>query len=203
MDSETPRAQATAVVAGAAIFYPPPLSLTDFSRVNTRGDLADLINSGADPVLVKQEEAGGSWVQEDGNEGMEVDGEKEVKFIGEFDEDEHSFYYGEDGKEEEDESLLEEQEHKEQDEAGEEEQSEGEERAAGEMREKPAPAALQNDAADATDDPEPEGDQQVETGRACDGGNAGSGRETDEGEQQGEQEREVEQNASASEGGGG
>ncbi len=118
--------------------------------VSTRGDLADLINSGADPVLVKQEEAGGSWVQEDGNEGMEVDGEREVKFIGEFDEDEHSVYYGEDGEEEEDESP--------QDEAGEEEQSEGEECAAGEMREKPAPAALQNDAADATDDPEPEGD---------------------------------------------
>jgi hypothetical protein len=47
---------AAAATAGAAIFYPPAPSPSDLIRVRTRGDLADLINSAADPVLVKQEE---------------------------------------------------------------------------------------------------------------------------------------------------
>jgi hypothetical protein len=122
-----------AAVPGAAIFYAPALSPADLDRVRTRGDLADLINSAADPVLVKQEEAESNWT---GGERMDlVEEEGDVEFIGEFDGDEHSVYYSDDGDEEEDESLLEEQEYEEQDGAGEEEQGEAmEHEAVGEGR---------------------------------------------------------------------
>jgi hypothetical protein len=110
--------ETTAATAGAAIFYPPAPSPSDLIRVRTRGDLADLIKSAADPVLVKQEEIE-SWQGAAGGEGMELDEEREVEFIREFDGDEYSVYYGDEGEEEEDESLLEEQEYEEQEEAGE------------------------------------------------------------------------------------
>ncbi len=141
----TAAAEAAAVeaVPGAAIFYPPALSPADLDRVRTRGDLADLINSAADSVLVKQEEAKSNWT---GGEGMDlVEEEGDVEFIGEFDGDEHSVYYGDEG-DKEDEILLEEQEYEEQDGAGEEEQGEVMEHEAEGEAARPVPEAGQNDA---------------------------------------------------------
>jgi hypothetical protein len=156
-------AAVVAAVHGAAIFYPPALSPADLDRVRTRGDLADLINSAADPVLVKQEEAESNWT---GGERMDLaEEEGDVEFIGEFDGDEHSVYYG-DGDEEEDESLLEEQEYEEQEEAGEEEQGEVMEHEAEGEAARPTPEAGQKDAAHATpkQGAQPLGEQQEEGG---------------------------------------
>jgi hypothetical protein len=92
--------------------------------VRTRGDLADFINSAADPVAIKQEFIGPAY------DGMSLDNSMEVEITGEVGGNRSVDYERGDG-EEEDESLLDEQgEYAEQvvscDE-GEEESEEGEE----------------------------------------------------------------------------
>jgi hypothetical protein len=98
MDSETPRAATAA--EGVATFSPPALLQDELAKVRTRKNLADLINSASDPVLIKQEEV---------ENEMEVDDISEVELVGEFDGDQHSVYYeGEEGGDD-DENLLDEQ----------------------------------------------------------------------------------------------
>jgi hypothetical protein len=150
--------------------------------VRTRGDLADLINSAADPVLVKQEETESNWT---GGERMDLaEEEGDVEFIGEFDGDEHSVYYG-DGDEEEDESLLEEQEYEEQEGAGEEEQGDGMEHEEEHEAAGPTSEAGQNVVVHA----QLVGEQREEGGEQ-EGGNAGGG-EQGGGDANGEEDQQV------------
>jgi len=93
---------AEAAARGADIFNPPAL---DMASVRTRGDLADIINSSADPLAVKQEFIGPDV------EEMDLDGGTDVEIISVFGGGDQSGDYDQDG--EEDESLLEEQEEQE------------------------------------------------------------------------------------------
>ncbi len=92
--------------------------------MRTRGDLADFINSAADPVAIKQEFIGPAY------DGMTLDDSMEVEITGEVGGNRSVDYERGDG-EEEDESLLDEQgeyvEHVVSCDEGEEESEEGEE----------------------------------------------------------------------------
>jgi hypothetical protein len=120
-ERDTTGAAEAAAARGAEIFNPPTL---DLAMVRTRGDLADFINSAADPVAIKQEFIGPAY------DGMNLDDSMEVEITGEF-EGNRSGDYEEGNGEEEDESLLDEQgeyaEHVVSCEEGEEESEEGEE----------------------------------------------------------------------------
>ncbi len=90
---------AEAGARGTDIFNAPTL---DMVSVRTRGDLADIINSAADPIAVKQEFTGPDV------EEMDLDGCTDVEIISAFGGGDQSSDFDPDG--EEDESLLEEQE---------------------------------------------------------------------------------------------
>jgi hypothetical protein len=118
---DTTGAAEAAAARGAEIFNPPTL---DLASVRTRGDLADFINSAADPVAIKQEFIGPAY------DGTNLDDSMEVEITGEVGGNSSVDYEGGDG-EEEDESLLDEQgeyvEHVVSCDEGEEESEEGEE----------------------------------------------------------------------------
>ena len=84
---------------GAAIF-PAPLQ-ADLLNIRTRQNLADLINSAADQLQIKQE-AGEAEI-------MDTEEGSEVEFMREVDGDQHSVYSEGEG-DEDDENLLDEQE---------------------------------------------------------------------------------------------
>jgi hypothetical protein len=117
---DTTGAAEAAAARGAEIFNPPSL---DLASVRTRGDLADFINSAADPVAIKQEFIGPAY------DGTNLDDSMEVEITGEVGGNRSVDYEGGDG-EEEDESLLDEQgeyaEHVVSCDEGEEESEEGE-----------------------------------------------------------------------------
>jgi hypothetical protein len=111
-------AAAAAAEVGAAIFPPHAELQASLLNVRTRRNLADLINSAADQLQIKQEVGDA--------ETMDTEEGSEVEFMGEYDGDQHSVYC-EGGSDEEDETLLDEQE-QEEDDGTEEDGEEGEEK---------------------------------------------------------------------------
>jgi hypothetical protein len=98
-------AEMAAAGTGAAIF-PAPLQ-ADLLNIRTRQNLADLINSAADQLQIKQE-AGEAEI-------MDTEEGSDVEFMCEVDGDQHSVYFEGEG-DEDDENLLDEQEQEEVDE---------------------------------------------------------------------------------------
>jgi hypothetical protein len=161
-------AETAAEGTGAAVF--PAQLQANLLNIRTRQNLADLINSAADQLQIKQE-AGDAEI-------MDTEEGSEVEFMCEVDGDQHSVYFEGEG-DEDDENLLDEQEQEDEDGNGTGDEAESGAEREGEERDVPVlPAQVSLDkAADPADQEGGEQEEQDEGDKGEEQSNSGDSEE--------------------------